>query len=176
MIRKILIWAPLALFGLFAGVLLRGLHNPESSTIPSQMVGKPVPAFDLPPAAPSHPALSSADLRQGKPVLLNIFASWCLPCIAEAPMLLDLKKQGVEIHAIAIRDKPDDVARFLREHGDPYARIGSDVSSRVQISLGSSGVPETFVIDGKGVIRLQHIGDIRKEDMPEILAALKAAE
>jgi cytochrome c biogenesis protein CcmG/thiol:disulfide interchange protein DsbE len=81
----------------------------------------------------------------------------------------------VEIHAIAIRDKPEDVARFLADHGDPYARIGSDVSSKVQISLGSSGVPESFVIDGKGVVRYQHIGDIRAEQIPEILAAIEAA-
>ena len=89
---------------------------------------------------------------------------------------MELKKQGVTIHGIAIRDKPEDVTRFLGEHGDPYARIGSDVSSRTQISLGSSGVPESFVIDGRGVIRYQHIGDIRPENVPAILAALKAAQ
>ncbi|MBU6252343.1 MAG: DsbE family thiol:disulfide interchange protein [Alphaproteobacteria bacterium] len=174
--RKVLLWLPLMVFALFAGVLLRGLVSPESATIGSKMVGKPVPQFSLPPVVPSHPGLSSADLKSGKPVLLNIFASWCLPCAAEAPVLLELQKQGVEIHAIAIRDKPDDVVEFLRKHGDPYARIGSDVSSKVQISLGSSGVPESFVIDGKGVVRMQHIGDIRAEDVPQIVAALKAAQ
>lgn len=174
--RKLLWWVPLMVFALFAGVLLRGLIAPESGTISSKMVGKPVPDFTLPAAIASHPGLSSADLKSGKPVLLNIFASWCLPCATEAPILLELEKQGVEIHAIAIRDKPEDVVAFLRQHGDPYARIGSDVSSQVQISLGSSGVPESFVIDGKGVVRMQHLGDIRAEDVPKILAALKAAE
>lgn len=176
MTRKILIWAPFLVFALFVGVMLRGLTEPESSTVPSQLVGQPVPDFQLPQATPSHPSLSRADLASGKPVLLNVFASWCLPCITEAPILMELKRQGVEIHGIAIRDKPDDVAAFLAEHGDPYARIGSDVTSKVQISLGSSGVPESFVVDGKGIIRLQHIGDIRPDDMPKILAALKAAQ
>lgn len=174
--RKLLLWVPLMIFALFAGVLLRGLIAPESATIASKMVGKPVPEFALPAVVPSHPGLSTADLKSGKPILLNIFASWCLPCATEAPVLLELQKQGVEIHAIAIRDKPEDVVEFLRKHGDPYARIGSDVSSKVQISLGSSGVPESFVIDGKGVVRMQHIGDIRADDVPKIMAALKAAK
>jgi cytochrome c biogenesis protein CcmG/thiol:disulfide interchange protein DsbE len=173
--RKFLLWAPLMIFGLFVGIMIRGLVVPEETQVASKLVGQPVPEFTLPAAVDSHPALSSADLKSGKPVLLNIFASWCLPCITEAPILLELKKRGVEIHAIAIRDKPEDVARFLADHGDPYARIGSDVSSKVQISLGSSGVPESFVIDGKGVVRYQHIGDIRAEQIPEILAAIEAA-
>jgi cytochrome c biogenesis protein CcmG, thiol:disulfide interchange protein DsbE len=176
MARKVLLWAPLMVFALFLGVFLRGLHAPEDTTIGSKLIGKRVPEFSLPAAVASHPALSSRDLAQGKPVLVNIFASWCLPCIAEVPVLMELKRQGVVVHGIAIRDKPDDVAAFLRENGDPYGRIGSDISSAVQISLGSSGVPESFVIDGKGVIRLQHIGDIRKEHIPEIMAALEAAK
>jgi len=174
--RKVFLWLPLAVFGLLLGVMGHGILNPEQTTIPSKLVGTKVPAFDLPAAVPSHPGLTNADLATGKPVLLNFFASWCLPCIAEAPVLEELKRQGVVIHAIAIRDKPEDVARFLAEHGDPYARIGSDVSSRVQISFGSSGVPESFVIDGKGVIRHQHIGDIQPQDMPKILKALEDAQ
>lgn len=174
--RKILLWLPLTLFALILGVMGHGILNPEQTTVPSKLIGTAVPAFDLPAAVPSHPALKSGDLAGGKPVLLNIFASWCVPCIAEAPVLEELKAKGVTIHAIAIRDTPEDVARFLSEHGDPYARIGSDVTSRVQISLGSSGVPESFVIDGKGIIRHQHIGDIQPQDIPKILQALKDAE
>jgi cytochrome c biogenesis protein CcmG, thiol:disulfide interchange protein DsbE len=92
-----------------------------------------------------------------------------------APVLLQMAGQGVQIDAIAIRDRPQDVARFLTRNGNPYQRIGSDVESAVQMSMGSSGVPETFVIDGRGIIRHQHIGDIRAEDVPVIMDALRKA-
>ena len=97
-----------------------------------------------------------------------------MPCIAEAPQLLALKQAGVRIDAIAIRDRPADVADFLKRYGDPYAAIGDDGDSRVQLSLGSSGVPETFFIDGRGRIRRQHVGDIRADDVPEVLRTLEA--
>ena len=90
-------------------------------------------------------------------------------------MLMRLKEQGVAIDAVAIRDTPDAVRRFLGEHGDPYAAIGNDSQSRVQLSLGSSGVPETFVIDGKGRIAMQHIGPIGEEHLPRIMEALEDA-
>ena len=112
----------------------------------------------------------------GQPRLLNIWASWCVPCIAEAPQLEDLKAKGVEIVGIAIRDRPEDVANFLGRYGNPYARIGADDISEVQLAIGSSGVPETFVIDAKGVIRYQHIGDIRPEHVPLLLAELEKAK
>ena len=174
--KRFWLWAPLAGFVIFFGVVAFGLIKPDDRTIPSKMVGKPVPAFDLPPGAPDREGFSSTQLMQGGPRLLNIFASWCVPCIAEAPVLMELKRRGVAIDAIAIRDRPEDVAAFLARNGDPYDRIGSDTASRVQLAIGSSGVPETFVIDGKGVIRHQHIGDIRAEDVPEILAQLEKAK
>jgi cytochrome c biogenesis protein CcmG, thiol:disulfide interchange protein DsbE len=173
--KRFWIWAPLAGFVVFFAVVAAGLIWPEDRRIASQMVGKPVPAFDLPAGVAGRTSFSSADLATGEPRLLNVFASWCVPCIAEAPVLMELKRQGVKIDAIAIRDRPEDVAAFLARHGDPYERIGADSASRVQLAMGSSGVPETFVIDGKGVIRHQHIGDIRPENVPEILAELEKA-
>ena len=171
-----LLWLPLGLFGLFFVSVAVGLMIPKDNVIESKMIGKPMPAFSLPAAIQERPALSSSDLVDGKPKLLNIFASWCLPCIAEAPQLLELQKAGVEIHAIASRDTPQDIANFLNRWGNPYSRIGSDATSSVQLELGSSGVPETFVIDGKGVIIHQHIGDIRKEDVAELLKILRDAQ
>ncbi len=173
--KRFWLWFPLGLFLLFFGVVASGLIKPSSTTIKSRMVGKALPTFSLPAANEPQPGLGSATFGQGQPRLLNIFASWCIPCVAEAPILMKMAQQGVQIDGIAIRDRPQDLARFLARNGNPYKRIGSDIDSRVQLSLGSSGVPETFVIDGKGIIRYQHIGDIRPEDVPEIMAALKAA-
>jgi cytochrome c biogenesis protein CcmG, thiol:disulfide interchange protein DsbE len=173
--RRLWIWLPLAMFFAFFGVVAHGLMNPTTSTITSKMIGKPAPRFSLPSAAPGIEGLGSANLTDGKPKLLNIFASWCIPCIAEAPILEQMARQGVDIEGIAIRDRPQDLTRFLTRNGNPYARIGADIDSKVQMSFGSSGVPETFVIDGKGIIRHQHIGDIRAEDVPDIMAALRAA-
>ena len=169
------LWLPLALFIVFFAVVMFGLLRPADRTIPSKLVGKPMPEFVLPPGNEGQAGLASADLKTGQPRLVNVFASWCLPCIAEAPVLMRMRQMGVQIDAIAIRDRPRDVAQFLARHGNPYQRIGSDVDGRVQISLGSSGVPETFVIDGKGFIRHQHIGDIRAEDVTTILEKLGAA-
>lgn len=173
--KRLLIWLPLALF-LGALVLFAGrLMQPDDHLIVSKLVGKPLPAFILPPAASDRPGLTSAQLATGKPRLLNIFASWCVPCAAEAPQLLALKKAGVQIDAIAIRDARADVDAFLARWGNPYARIGLDARSGVQIALGSSGVPETFIIDGQGRIAHQHIGDIREDDVPKLLALLEQA-
>ena len=157
-----------------AGFIWR-LSNPADTAVRSQLVGQPVPEFQLPPALPGKPGLGTADLRGGEPRLVNLFASWCIPCIVEAPVLEQLHAQGVPIDAIAIRDRPEDVARFLAEHGDPFARIGSDTTSRVQLALGSSGVPESFVVDGQGIIRYQHVGPLAPADVPTILEELEKA-
>jgi cytochrome c biogenesis protein CcmG/thiol:disulfide interchange protein DsbE len=174
--KRLILWLPLAVFLVFVVTVAVGLYRPGERTIRSQLIGKPIPQFALPQALPERAGLTSADLASGEPRVLNIFASWCLPCIAEAPQLLQLARQGVPIDAVAIRDRPQDIAEFLAKWGDPYQRIGSDTDSRVQMALGSSGVPETFVIDGKGIIRYQHIGDVRPETVTEIRKAYEAAK
>jgi cytochrome c biogenesis protein CcmG/thiol:disulfide interchange protein DsbE len=135
----------------------------------SALVGQRLPGFALPPLLPGRAGTTAAGFTGG-PRLLNVFASWCLPCIAEAPQLLRLKEMGVAVDAVAVRDTAPAVADFLRRHGDPYQRIGDDKGGQVQLLLGSSGVPETFVIDAKGVILHQHIGDIRPEDVATLAA------
>lgn len=169
------LWVPLGIFSAFCGLAAYQLTQPKDEFVESAMIGKPVPDFALRPAHPDRPGLAIADLKDGKPKLLNIWASWCVPCIAEAPYLEALREQGAEIVGVAIRDRPEDVARFLTQHGNPYSRIGADDLSEIQLAIGSSGVPETFVVDGNGVIRYQHIGDIRAEHVPVLLQELAEA-
>ena len=168
------LWAPLGLFAGFVALVVVGLVHPASTEVPSQMIGKPLPGFALRAAVPDRPGLAAGDFA-GKPRLLNIFASWCIPCAVEAPVLAQLQQQGAEIDGIAIRDHQADLQTYLASHGNPYTRLGADDVSAVQLAIGSSGVPETFVIDGHGIIRYQHIGDIRPEDVPMMLQRLKDA-
>jgi cytochrome c biogenesis protein CcmG, thiol:disulfide interchange protein DsbE len=173
--RSWLIWLPLGVFAFLAGIFLYGLTDPKDEFVRSKMVGKPLPAFNFPAATAGVPGLANTDFADGKPRMLNIFGSWCIPCKAEAPMLEQLKEQGVEIHAIAVNDQPENVAAFLTEHGNPFGRIGA-ADMAFQVQLGSSGVPETFIIDGKGRIVHQHIGDIRPEHVEPLLEKWKAAQ
>jgi len=166
---------PLAVFALFVGVAGYQLTQPKDEFVDSAMIGKPMPRFALRAASPDRPGLALADLKDGTPKLLNVWASWCVPCIAEAPQLAALAAQGAPIVGVAIRDRPEDVAAFLARNGNPYQRIGADDLSELQLAIGSSGVPETFVVDGKGVIRYQHIGDIRAEHVPLLLEKLREA-
>jgi len=175
-VKRWLLWAPLLTFVLIIGIVAVGLFKPADRDVKSAMVGKPLPDFALPPIVAAKPGLASATFKAGQPRLLNVFASWCIPCIAEAKQLLQLKQAGVTIDGIAIRDTGPAIQDFLARNGDPYAAIGSDPESRVQLSLGSSGVPESFVIDGRGRIVLQHIGDIRAEDVPAIIDAIRSAK
>lgn len=173
--RRWAIWLPLAVFAGFAALVLFALLRPANREIVSAMIGKPLPEFQLRPAVADRPGLARADLVGGKPRLLNIFASWCVPCAVEAPQLAALKAAGVEITGVAIRDRPEDVAAFLARYGNPFTRIGADDVSAVQLGIGSSGVPETFVIDAAGMIRYQHIGEIRPDDVALLKSKLAEA-
>jgi cytochrome c biogenesis protein CcmG/thiol:disulfide interchange protein DsbE len=173
---RVLRFAPLALLLVLIAGLIWKLATPTDTAVTSKLQGKPVPTFDLGPGVETKAALSSRDLAEGRPKLVNIFASWCVPCITEVTVLQELKRRGVAIDGIAIRDRPEDLAAFLAANGDPYDRIGSDEQSQVQIALGSSGVPESFVVDGKGIIRYQHIGPIEAGDVPLIMAKLEQAK
>ena len=169
-------FAPLLLLLLLLAGLVWRLATPVDTNVSSKLAGKPVPDFALPAMLTTKPALASADLATGTPRIVNIFASWCVPCITEVRVLKQLRDRGVSIDGIAIRDRSDDVAQFLARNGDPYERIGSDAESRVQIALGSSGVPESFIVDGRGVVRYQHIGPIEASDVPMILDKLEQAK
>lgn len=169
------LWLPLVLFGAFVVLVLYGLQRPAEREVKSAMIGKPLPQFVLRAATDDRPGLSFADMADGKPKLLNIFASWCIPCAVEAQQLAQLRALGVDVVGVAIRDKPEDLKIFLKRHGNPFSRIGADDVSAIQFAVGSSGVPESFVIDGKGTIRYQHIGEIRADQVEMIAEKVREA-
>ena len=167
---------PIILLVWLVGGLAWRLIRPADPAIPSQMIERQVPPFQLAAAISGKAGLKSSDLANGEPRLLNVFASWCVPCVGEAPVLAELRRKGVKIDAIAVRDTPEAIGAFLRKHGDPFERIGADPRSNAQMALGSSGVPETFVIDGRGVIRRQYIGPLSAANIPGVLQQLKEAQ
>jgi cytochrome c biogenesis protein CcmG/thiol:disulfide interchange protein DsbE len=128
--------------------------------VPSPLIGKPVPAFSLPPVRGRLLGLANTDLK-GEVSLVNVFASWCVACRAEHPLLMQIQREGiVPVHGLNYKDQPEDAARWLDEMGDPYTRTGADLDGRVAIDWGVYGVPETFVIDREGRIAYKHIGPI----------------
>jgi cytochrome c biogenesis protein CcmG/thiol:disulfide interchange protein DsbE len=148
----------------------------DPSTLPSALIDKPVPTFDLPALNASgfdKPGLSSSDLT-GKVQLVNVFASWCGPCRIEHPFLMRMAREGVVLQGFNYKDNPEDAAHFLAELGDPYERIGADRTGRAGIDWGVYGVPETFVIDAEGKIRHKHVGPITtNSQVEEIMAVIE---
>lgn len=172
--RKLILWLPFALvLGLFVA-FYAGLRNPSDHVIASQLVGKPLPEFTTGPALAKQPGAATADFRDGKPRLLNVFASWCVPCVQEIPILIQLQAAGAEIDGLAVHDSTPELEKFLAANGNPYTRIGHDRDGKAQIALGSAGVPETFVIDGRGTVIYQHIGVVTAADMPKLMTLLGA--
>ncbi|MFQ5760532.1 MAG: DsbE family thiol:disulfide interchange protein [Acidiferrobacterales bacterium] len=169
--RRLVFLLPLvALLGL--AVLLGVGLTLKPREIPSPLIGKTVPNFNLPPVKGRTLGLSSADL-QGEVSLVNVFASWCVACRQEHPLFMQLHAQGViPIHGLNYKDQPDDAANWLAELGDPYTRTGADIDGRVGIEWGVYGVPETFVIDKQGRIAYKHIGPISQVDWESKIAPL----
>ncbi len=145
---------------------LREERNPQQ--LPSVMLGKMMPNFDL--AAPDGGRFRTRDVAKDRVVIINFFASWCVPCRAEHPQLMQLSQRyKIPVYGIAWKDSPENVAAFLKQLGSPYARVGIDASGRTGIDWGIAGVPESFIITGKGIIRFRHWGDIRPEHVTERL-------
>lgn len=167
---------PLGIFVVLALFLGVGLKlNPRE--VPSPLIGKPAPAFSLPTLA--DPAVSvTAEQMKGKVWVLNVFASWCVPCLAEHPHVTQLARMpGVNVVGLNYKDKPEDAKRWLARHGDPYQAIAADATGRVGIDYGVYGVPETFIIDRSGVIRHKQIGPITAQSLnDDILPLLKTLD
>ena len=167
--------APLLMLILLVAGLSWQYNRPPATRVHSQQVLFDLPEMTLPSARAGQPPLSLSALASGNPQLINLFGSWCLPCIAEAPQLAILKAEGVAITGIAVRDRPEGVTAFLAANGDPYAAIGLDPDSRAQRVLGAVGVPETLVVDGKGIVRHRFIGGLDAESLDDVRRSLAEA-
>lgn len=162
MIRRALFLLPLAVFAGLVMYFAAGLER-DPSVIPGAVIGHPVPRFDLPPVGAEGDGLSSDDLK-GKAGLVNVFASWCVPCLAEHPLLMEIAEgEQVMIAGLNWKDSSERAASWLEVHGNPYSGTGNDASGRVGIDFGITGVPETFVIDKKGYIRYKQTGPLTRD-------------
>ena len=171
MSKRVLLLLPIAVFAILVGAFIWGLApDRDPRRVPSAMVDKPAPDFDLPSVVGLEiPGLKTGDLN-GEVTLVNFFASWCIPCRIEHPLWMDLAAQGdLNLVAINYRDKPADAVAWLAELGNPYSRIGADRNARTGIDWGVSGVPETYIIDPSGRIRYQHIGPMQLQDYEETI-------
>lgn len=169
--RRLVYVVPITVFALVTAMFAIGLTLTPGE-IPSALIDKPVPEFALPPVKGRTLGLSSADLR-GEVSLVNVFASWCVACRAEHPLLMRLKAEGaVPIHGLDYKDQPDDAAEWLDTRGDPYTRTGVDLDGRVAIDWGVYGVPETFVIGKDGRIAHKHIGALTQNDLDRTILPL----
>jgi cytochrome c biogenesis protein CcmG, thiol:disulfide interchange protein DsbE len=155
---------PVLFFGGLALLLWKGLSG-DPSTLPSTLINKPAPVFALDAIAGlALPGFTNADLQRGKVSVVNIWASWCGPCREEHPLLLELSKRSdIVLMGINNKDDPANATRFLGALGQPFAAIGADPTGRTAIDWGGYGVPETFIVDGKGIIRYKHVGPLTAE-------------
>ena len=168
---RLMALVPLAVVLILGFFLAVGLTL-KPREIPSPLIGKPVPEFSLPPVQGRALGLSSADLK-GEVSLVNVFASWCVPCRLEHPLLVDLRDKGiVAVYGLNYKDRPADAEKWLNELGDPYTRTGADIDGRVAIDWGVYGVPETFVVDKTGRIAYKVIGQLTPQLLQETVLPL----
>jgi len=170
---------PLVIFAALAGLFWFALHGGDPSLLPSAMIGKNVPEFTLPPLegltadGKDVPGFASSDLAQGETTLVNVFASWCLECQEEHPLLVELAKQpGIRLFGIDYKDDAASARRFLGRYGNPYSHVGVDASGRTSIDFGVYGVPETYVITPDGKIAYRLVGPLTEQTIRDKLLPL----
>jgi cytochrome c biogenesis protein CcmG/thiol:disulfide interchange protein DsbE len=170
--RRLFTLLPLALFLVLTGYFLVSLRpSHDTHELPSAMLEKPAPAFDL--ARLNATGSLDLDKLKGHPFVINFFASWCVPCRIEHPLLMRLAEQNhLPLYGIAYKDKPADSTRLLATFGDPYRQVGLDQDGRVGLNFGVYGVPETYVIDRSGVIRRRFVGPLTAETVDKDLLPL----
>ncbi len=170
---QIVFLIPVIAFAVLAAAFGVGLYL-RPDIVPSPLIDKEAPVFALKPLPSRNDGgLTNEDLK-GQVTIVNVFASWCLPCRAEHPFLMQLAAQGVRIVGINYKDKPEDAAAWLKDLGDPFAKIGRDDTGRVSIDWGVYGVPESFIVDAQGRIRYKHVGPMDAHDVAtKILPAIR---
>jgi len=178
--RRVLLVLPIVLFAVLIGVLavmtLQTNNGRDPSLIPSPLVGKPAPEFTLPGIAGNTAGgFATGDLR-GRATMVNVFASWCVPCLAEHPLISRLAGDGVPVYAINHRDTAADATKWLKKNGNPYTAVGFDPDGRVSTEWGVTGIPETFIINADGIIIYKHSGPITPKVLEDkILPKLREA-
>ena len=178
MSKRAIYLVPLSVFLVMAVYFAIGLTK-DPSILPSALIDKPVPEFSLPPIEDGPgKGFSSADLKGNGVSVVNVFASWCLPCRAEHPFITKLSKMNVaKVYGLNFKDTPKNALKWLQELGDPYDAIGADPRGRVGIDWGGYGIPKTFVIDGTGKIRFKYVGplngDILENQILPVIEKLK---
>lgn len=179
---RMLIW-PLAIFGVIAMLFALALSSGDPSRLPSALIGRTVPAVALPAleglsdGARPVAGFDSADLARGDVSVVNFWASWCAPCVQEHPLLVALKERtGVKLYGVNYKDQPATARRFLGRYGNPFVAVGADANGRAAIEWGVTGMPETFIVNGKGEIVYKHIGPISPETLEsKIIPMVRAA-
>ncbi|MCO4848310.1 MAG: DsbE family thiol:disulfide interchange protein [Yoonia sp.] len=168
--------APPVLFAALAGLFLAGMMRDNVDELPSTFVGQQAPEV-APEPVPGTVLLTGVDLRDGKITILNFWASWCPPCRAEHPTLLDLKAQGYRVAGLNFRDEADNAAEYLAEDGNPFFATGFDPRGRTAIDWGVTAPPETFIVAGDGTVLFRFAGPLIGSDYEQrFLPALRAAE
>ena len=176
---------PLLIFAAIAGLFTFALMRPGDPTkIPSALIGRPAPQIALAAlegvveGGKPVPGIATADFARGSPVIVNFWASWCVPCVEEHPHLVGLKQRtGATILGVNHKDQVANARRFLSRYGNPFTAIGSDGNGRASIEWGVYGMPETFVVDGQGIVVYKHVGPLSPEVIErELLPALEKAK
>ncbi len=176
--KRLVFAAPVVAFGALAFFLFRSLWAPPPEALPSALIDKPVPARTLPALDARTRGFGPKDFATGKVVIVNVFSSTCAPCRLEAPVLDQLARQpGITIFGFVWKDRADKARAFLDEVGDPFSRIGQDSEGEAGLEWGVYGWPETYVVDGRGIIRFKYVGALSEEVVArQLLPAVKKAQ
>ncbi len=176
--------APVLIFAVLAAVFAFALKTGDPTKLPSALIGKPAPTTAFPAldglveGGKAMPGFTSADLAKGRVTIVNFWASWCIPCVEEHPLLGTLRKRaGIDLYGVSYKDSASNAHQFLARYGNPFTALGVDASGRAAIEWGVYGMPETFIVDGKGRISYKHVGPINPQSIEQkILPAIEKAK